>query len=96
MTKIYQVSTYLEITDPEKLSRYAALAAPAIRAAGGEFLARGTPVAVKEQGQMTRVVIIRWPSLEVAKTAFASETYQQALAELDGGATRDIRYIEAV
>ena len=46
--KIYQVVIYKSISDEEKLAKYAALAGPAIKAAGGKFLARGIPVMTKK------------------------------------------------
>ena len=42
MAKAYWVATYRSISDPEALAGYAKLAGPAIQAAGGRFLARGT------------------------------------------------------
>ena len=42
MAKAYWVSCYREITDAAKLAAYAKLAGPALEAAGGRFLARGT------------------------------------------------------
>jgi uncharacterized protein (DUF1330 family) len=42
MAKAYWVATYRSISDPEALAGYAKLAGPAISAAGGRFLARGT------------------------------------------------------
>ena len=48
MGKIIQVVVYKSISDEAKLAKYAELAMPAMAAAGGKFLARGVPVAVKE------------------------------------------------
>jgi uncharacterized protein (DUF1330 family) len=42
MAKAYWVATYRSISNPEALAAYAKLAGPAIEAAGGRFLARGT------------------------------------------------------
>ena len=96
MSKIIQVVIYTSISDQEKVGQYAALAGPAIAAAGGRFLARGMPVAVKEAGQSTRTVVIEWDSLEAAEKGYESDGYQAALSALDGGAIREFRYIEAV
>ena len=96
MTKIIQVVVYKSVSDEEKLAKYAALAGPAMMAAGGRILARGMPVAVKEAGEATRTVVIEWNSLEVAEKGYASDGYQAALAALDGGAIREFRYVEAV
>ncbi len=49
--KIYQVVIYKSISDEEKLSKYAALAGPAIKGAGGKFLARGIPE--RSRGQVS-------------------------------------------
>ena len=67
MTKIIQVVVYKSVSDEEKLAKYAALAGPAMMAAGGRILARGMPVAVKEVGEATRTVVIEWTSLEVCR-----------------------------
>ena len=56
--KIYQVVIYKSISDEEKLAKYAALAGPAIKGAGGKFLARGIPVMTKESGEKTRTVVL--------------------------------------
>ena len=44
MSKAYWVSTYRAVKNTEKLAAYAALAGPALAAAGGRFLARGVPL----------------------------------------------------
>ena len=81
--KIYQVVIYKSISDEEKLAKYAALAGPAIKGAGGKFLARGIPV------------VLEWESLEHAENGYNSEGYQEALRALDGAAIREFRYVEA-
>lgn len=96
MRKIIQVVIYRSISNQEKLAKYAALAGPAMMAAGGRILARGLPVAVKEAGEATRTVVIEWDSLEAAEKGYASDGYQAALTALDGAAIREFRYIEAV
>ena len=50
----YWIATYDEITDPEKVAAYAALAGPALMAKGGRFLARGNPEQTYEVGEATR------------------------------------------
>ena len=66
MPKAYWIVTYREIRDTAALAAYAKLAGPAVAAAGGRFLARGLPGAVREAGQMERVVVVEYPSLDVA------------------------------
>ena len=69
MSKVLQVVIYKSVSDEEKLAKYAALALPAMEKAGAKFLARGLPVAVREEGQNTRTVVIEWPSIEAADRA---------------------------
>ena len=96
MKKVIQVVIYTSISDEEKLARYAELAGPAMVEQGAKFLARGMPVAVKESGRNTRTVVIEWESMEAAEKGYMSQGYQEALEALDGGATREFRYVEAV
>ncbi|MCR6030757.1 DUF1330 domain-containing protein [Nocardioides sp. zg-579] len=89
----YWISTYVEVTDTDKLAAYAALAGPALEAGGGRFLARGLPEQVYEAGQRTRTVLIEFASVEAAVAAHDSPAYQEALAALGGGAVRDLRIV---
>jgi uncharacterized protein (DUF1330 family) len=89
----YWVSVYREVVDEGKLAAYAELAGPALRAAGGTFLARGLPEQTYEAGQPARVVLIRFDSVEAARAAHDSPAYQAALAALDGGVVRDLRIV---
>lgn len=92
----YWISTYLEIHDEQKLRAYAELAGPAITAAGGTFLARGTAANAYEAGVVQRSVLVEFESVEAAEAAHDSEAYQEALAALGDGATRDLRIVPGV
>lgn len=96
MAKAYWITCYREISDPAKLAAYAKLAGPAIGAAGGRILARGTAVQVYEAGQLERTVLIEFDSVEHAIAAHDSPAYQSALAALQGGAVRDVRIVPGV
>ena len=89
----YWVSVYKEIRDEQKMAAYAALAAPALTAAGGTFIARGLPEKVYEAGESKRVTLIEFESVEAAIAAHESPAYQEALATLGDGAVRDIRFV---
>lgn len=89
----YWVTTYKEITDEAKVAAYAELAGPALRAAGGTFVARGLPEQTYEAGQATRTVVVVFDSVDAARAAHDSPAYQEALAALDGGAVRDMRIV---
>jgi uncharacterized protein (DUF1330 family) len=92
----YWVSVYKEILDEDKMATYARLAAPALTEAGGTFIARGMPEHYYEAGEPERVVLIEFDSVEAAVAAHESPAYQAALAALDGGAIRDIRFVPGV
>jgi uncharacterized protein (DUF1330 family) len=92
----YWISLYRETTDEAKVAAYAALARPALEAAGGRFIARGMPEQVYEAGESTRTVLIEFDSVEAAVAAHDSAAYQEALAALDGGAVRDLRIAPGV
>jgi uncharacterized protein (DUF1330 family) len=83
----YWISIYQEITDDAKVEAYAELAGPALRSAGGTYLARGLPEEAYESGELTRTVVIAFESVDA---------YQDALAALDGGAVRDMRIVPGV
>ena len=94
MAKAYWVATYRSISDPDALAGYAKLAGPAIQAAGGRFLARGTAAKAYEAGVLQRVVIVEFDSVEKATAAHDSPGYQEALKVLGKGADRDLRIVQ--
>ena len=96
MAKAYWVATYRSIKNPDALAAYAKLAGPAIQAAGGKFIVRGTPSKTYEAGLNQRVVVIEFDSVDKATAAHDSAAYQEALKLLGNGAERDIRIVEGV
>ncbi len=96
MAKGYWITAYRKVSDPEKLAAYAKLAGPALVAAGGRFLARGTASKAYEAGLLERTVLIEFDSVEKAVAAYETPAYQAAKAALSDGAERDIRIVEGV
>ncbi|HXL70787.1 MAG TPA: DUF1330 domain-containing protein [Rhizomicrobium sp.] len=96
MAKGYWITAYRKVSDPEKLAAYAKLAGPALVAAGGRFLARGTASKVYEAGLLERTVLIEFDSVEKAVAAYETLAYQAAIAALGNGAERDLRIVEGV
>jgi uncharacterized protein (DUF1330 family) len=96
MAKAYWVTLYSEVSDPDKLAAYAVLAGPAIQAGGGRFLARGNAAYAFENGKIQRMVVIEFPSVEAAHATHESPAYKEAVAALDGGASRDMRIVEGI
>jgi uncharacterized protein (DUF1330 family) len=93
MAKAYWITCYREITDAAKLAAYAKLAGPAIEAGGGRILAREKAARAYEHGQLERIVVIEFDSVEQAAATHDSPSYQAALALLKGGAVRDLRIV---
>lgn len=92
----YWVSIYREIRDDQKMAAYAAIAGPALTAAGGRFLARDLPATVYEAGIRQRIVLIEFDSVDAAVAAHDSPAYQEALAALGDGADREIRIVPGI
>lgn len=96
MAKAYWIAAYREINDPEALMAYAGLAGPALRAAGGRNVVRGTPAKTFEAGVDLRTVIIEFDSVASAIAAYESPAYQAARKLLGDTVVRDIRIVEGV
>jgi uncharacterized protein (DUF1330 family) len=96
MAKAYWIATYFSISNADALAAYAKLAGPAISAAGGRFLARGTAAKAYEKGRQERVVLIEFDSVEQAAAAHDSTGYQAALKVLGNAVERDLRIVEGV
>ncbi|RPF39181.1 DUF1330 domain-containing protein [Streptomyces sp. TLI_185] len=96
MAKGYWVSVYRTIADPERLAVYDKLAGPAVKAAGGRTLSRGSRVVAHDTGTAERTILIEFDSFEQAVAARASAAYQEALAVLADCVERDFRIIEGL
>jgi uncharacterized protein (DUF1330 family) len=96
VAKAYWINTFRSVGDAERLARYIELAGPAMREAGGRFLARGTPARAFESGVRERTTIIEFDSVDQAVAAYESPAYQLALQALGDSAERDLRIIEGV
>jgi uncharacterized protein (DUF1330 family) len=96
VAKGYWVSVYRTIADPEKVAAYDKLARPAVKAAGGRLLSRGSRVVTHDAGIAERTILIEFDSFEQAVAARASAAYQEALAALADGVERDFRIIEGL
>ena len=97
MAKAYWITAYRSISNPDALAAYAKIAAPALTAAGGRFLARGTAAKAMEQGLMQRTVLIEFDSVDKAVAAYNSPGYKEALVALGkSAAERDIRIVEGL
>jgi uncharacterized protein (DUF1330 family) len=78
------MSAYLvclvKVKDPETYKKYTARTPELIRKCGGRFLVRGGPVEVIEGTPFEdRLVVLEFPSVEVAKTFHASPEYREVM-----------------
>ena len=96
MARGYWVTTYLSVSNPEALARYASLAAPIIEAHGGRFVVRGIPARVYEAAPSQRCVVVEFDSVAAAIAAYESAAYQQVRSILEGAAQREVRIVEGV
>lgn len=96
MARAYWINTFTAIHDEDKVARYIELAGPAMRLAGGRFLARGNPAHAFEGAKKLRTTLIEFDSVEQAVAAYRSADYQRALNALGDGAEREVRIVEAV
>ena len=96
MAKAYWITLYRSIKNPDALAAYAKLAVPALQAAGGRTLVRGTPAKTYEAGLDQRTVVMEFESVAQAVAAHDSPAYQEALRLLGDAAERDLRIVEGV
>ena len=97
MAKAYMVVQYRKIKNQAALDAYAKIAGPAVAAAGGRFLVRGSPAKTYELGMNERTVVVEFDSVEKARSAYEGPEYAKALAALGkDAAERDMRIVEGV
>ena len=72
----------------KKFLKYAELAGLVMIKTGGKFLVRGLPIAVKEDGEKTRTIVIELDSIEDTEKGYNSPEYQRDFKSLDGSVVR--------
>jgi uncharacterized protein (DUF1330 family) len=84
-----------EILDPVKYEEYKKLTPQAIAKHGGRFLVRGgQSVTLEGDWRPNRVVVIEFPSLEVARNFYTSVEYTAARRARAGAARMDMIAVE--
>lgn len=83
---------------PEVYENYKLRAKPIVEQFGGEYLARGGNLTVKEADlwSPTRLVLIRFADADAAKRFYDSEEYQQVLPISKRSARRTIVILEGL
>lgn len=85
------MSAYLvaivDVTDPDQYSQYMAHTPRIIERFGGRFIARGAaPVTLEGEQETRRMVIVEFPTAEVAREMYESAEYTAARALRAGAA----------
>jgi uncharacterized protein (DUF1330 family) len=96
MSKGYWISVYEKIEDPKILSEYAKKATIAIQGHQGNFLCRGGKNICLEGSAKPRTVVVEFPSFDLAKQAYNSSMYKEALNILKGSVERNLQIIEGI
>ena len=84
------------LTDPERYEQYKLRAKPIVEQFGGEYLARGGALSIKEADlwSPTRMVLIRFPSTAQAEAFYQSAQYQAVLGISKASARRTMFILE--
>ena len=78
----------VNVLDADKLQAYASSGRSGVEAYGGHYLARGGASETTEGSDYARNVIVCWPDMATAQTAYHSPEYAHAREVLGDGADR--------
>lgn len=86
------------LTDPSLYEQYKLQAKPLVEQYGGEYLARGGPMVVKESALWSpvRMVLLRFASVRQAETFYESREYQKLLQISKQSAERTVVILEGL
>lgn len=87
-----------DLTHPDVYEQYKLKAKPLVEQYGGEYLARGGPISLKESAlwSPTRMVLIRFPSTQAAETFYHSAEYQEVVKISHQSAKRTVFILEGM
>jgi uncharacterized protein (DUF1330 family) len=87
-----------QLTDPERYETYKLQAKPIVEKFGGEYLARGGALTLKETDLWApvRVVVIRFSSMAQAHAFYDSQEYQEVLPIGREAAKRTVFFVEGM
>ncbi len=86
------------LTDPSLYEQYKLQAKPLVEQYGGEYLARGGPMVIKESALWSpmRLVLLRFASVRQAETFYDSPEYQKLLQISKQSAERTVVILEGI
>ena len=87
-----------QLTDPEVYEEYKRKARPLAEQHGGEYVVRGGDMILKEADlwSPSRLVVVRFPSVDKARAFYESAEYQHALGISRRSARRTVVIVEGV
>ena len=87
-----------KLTNPELYEQYKLKAKPLVEKNGGEYLARGGAMSLKESKlwSPTRMVLVRFPSVAHAEAFYHSAEYQEVLKISHASAERTLFILEGM
>jgi len=96
MSSAYVVAR-IQVSDPAQYEQYKLLAKVAADKYGGEYLARGGALEVLEgDWRPSRLVVVRYPSMEKARAFYDSPEYRAARKAREGAAVMDLVLVEGL
>ena len=91
------VIVQIDIHDPATYERYKELAPPSIAQYGGRYIARGGATATLEgEWAPSRLVILEFPSMDVARAWWASPEYAEAKAMRQAAANSEMLAVQGL
>lgn len=91
------VIAHIDVTDPVRYEDYKKMSPVSIAKFGGKFVARGGRVESLEGAwQPKRLVLIEFPSVDVAREWWASDDYAPAKALRQATSTGDLVIVEGI
>lgn len=91
------VIAHIDVTDPVRYKDYKKMSPVSIAKFGGKFVARGGRVESLEGAwRPKRLVLIEFPSVDVAREWWASDDYAPAKALRQATSTGDLVVVEGV
>jgi uncharacterized protein (DUF1330 family) len=91
------VIAHIDVKDPVRYAEYIKMSPISIQKFGGRFIARGGKAeSLEGTWQPKRLVLLEFPSAEVARAWYASDDYAPAKALRQATSTGDLVLIEGV
>ena len=91
------ILAYVDVTDPVQYEQYKTLSTKAMQVHGAEPLVRGGKTEPLEgEWNPTRIVVLKFPSYDAAKTFYNSEEYRAARNARANAANMNMIVVEGI